>query len=175
MEGDSAPAVPEKRANKANISEIANKEFRHQQYIKLRREKKKDKKKRRDVRKKEAEALGEDAPPKLVPKTIESMREADETTVKVGDVPEVEQDEEVNWDIANDEFKDYFGKSYEPKVLITSADNPHSVSAISSQNVCYDKIPCVFAENNQVCQRANEDHSEFFAIVAQKHLNEKDG
>ena len=38
---------------------------------------------------------------------------------------EEEQDEEVNWDIANDEFKAYFSKSYEPKILITSADNPH--------------------------------------------------
>ena len=56
------------------------------------------------------------------------MREADETTVASGDAPEEKQDEEVNWDIANDEFKHYFDKTYEPKVLITSADNPHSVS-----------------------------------------------
>jgi hypothetical protein len=72
--------------------------------------------------------IGENAPAKLVPKTIESMREADETTVASGDAPEEKQDEEVNWDIANDEFKHYFDKTYEPKVLITSADNPHSVS-----------------------------------------------
>ena len=67
----------------------------------------------------------DDAPPKLVPKTIESMREADETTVKSSNT---EEDEEVKWDIGNDEFKDYFSKSYEPKVLITTGDNPHSVS-----------------------------------------------
>jgi hypothetical protein len=36
-------------------------------------------------------------------------------------------DEEVMWDITNDEFREYFGKTYEPKVLLTSADNPHSV------------------------------------------------
>merc|ERR1712193_16812 len=53
-------------------------------------------------------ALGDNAPPKLVPKTIESMREADETTVASGDAPEEQQDEEVNWYISNDEFKDYF-------------------------------------------------------------------
>ena len=56
------------------------------------------------------------------------MRESDETTVKPTSAPEIEQDEEVNWDIANDEFKDYFDKSYVPKVLITTGDNPHSVS-----------------------------------------------
>ena len=57
------------------------------------------------------------------------MREPDATTVVV---PKTEEeagqvDEEVQWDINNDEFKDYFAKSYQPKVLITSADNPHSV------------------------------------------------
>jgi len=113
-------------ASTGNISEIGNKEVRHMHYVKLKREKKKDKKKRQEGRKKEAEALGENAPAKLVPKTIESMREADETTVASGDAPEEKQDEEVNWDIANDEFKHYFDKTYEPKVLITSADNPHS-------------------------------------------------
>ena len=119
-------------ADHRNISEIGNRDLRQKQYAKLKREKKKDKKKRRQERQKHAEALGpENAPPKLVPKTIDSIREADETTVIVADgdrVPEDQQDEEVNWDIANDEFKDYFSKSYEPKVLITSADNPHSVS-----------------------------------------------
>ena len=119
---------PLKSKTGGNISEIGNKEVRHQHYVKLRREKKKEKKKRREERQKEAEALGDNAPPKLVPKTIESMREADETTVASGDAPEEQQDEEVNWDISNDEFKDYFSKSYEPKVLVTSSDNTHSVS-----------------------------------------------
>ena len=75
--------------------------------------------------------MGDKAPAKLVPKTIESMREPDETMVvkqrKEGeDGPEV--DEETEMDIANDEFKDYFDKTYVPKVLILSGDNPHSVS-----------------------------------------------
>jgi len=107
------------------ISDIKNRELRHQQYVKFRKEKKKEKKQRRDARRKEEEALGDKAPPKQVPKTIESMREADETAVVTGNAPQEEQDEEVNWDIANDEFKAYFSKSYEPKILITSADNPH--------------------------------------------------
>ena len=109
------------------ISQFKNRELKHQQYVKLRKEKKKEKKQRRDARRKEEEALGDKAPPKQVPKTIESMREADETAVVTGNAPQEEQDEEVNWDIANDEFKDYFSKSYEPKILITSADNPHKV------------------------------------------------
>ena len=77
----------------SNISEIGNRELRQKQYAKLKREKKKDKKKRSQERQKHAEALGPDnAPAKLVPKTIESMREADETTV-IAD--EDQQDEEV--------------------------------------------------------------------------------
>ena len=130
--------------------ECRNKIRRAELYRKLKSEKKKEKRKRQDARKKIAKALGEDAPPKLVPKTIDSMREYDETTVvQVKKISAVnkdienkeasssstleaeplatpEEDEEVNWDLANDQFKDYFSKTYEPKVLITSADNPHS-------------------------------------------------
>ena len=66
---------------------------RNAAWLNLKREKKKEKRKRQDERKKEREELGEDAPPKLVPKTIDSMREYDETTVggKTGE----EEDEEV--------------------------------------------------------------------------------
>ena len=49
-------------ASTGNISEIGNKEVRHQHYVKLKREKKKDKKKRQEGRKKEAEALGTCSP-----------------------------------------------------------------------------------------------------------------
>ena len=124
------PQVKHEFPVQTNISHIGNREVRHKHYVKLRREKEKEKKKRREDRKKEAEALGDQAPPKLVPKTIESMREEDETTVAAADAPEEEQDEEVNLDISNDEFKDYFSKSYEPKVLITTGDNPHSVRKV---------------------------------------------
>ncbi|XP_023342592.1 ribosome production factor 1 isoform X2 [Eurytemora carolleeae] len=107
-----------------NISRIENKIRRNAAWLNLKREKKKEKRKRQDERKKEREELGEDAPPKLVPKTIDSMREYDETTVggKTGE----EEDEEIEHDIINDEFSEYFAKSYEPKVLVTSCDNPHS-------------------------------------------------
>lgn len=56
------------------------------------------------------------------------MREEDETTVQVNDTGA--EDEEIDWDINNDEFKDYFDKTYEPKVIITSTDNPHAVRTI---------------------------------------------
>merc|ERR1719510_1927642 len=107
-----------------NISEIKNKIRRNEEWVKLKRQKKKEKKARQDERKKEREALGDEAPPKLVPKTIDSMREYDETTV--GGKEGAEEDEEVEQDIVNDEFAEYFSKSYEPKVLITCGDNPHS-------------------------------------------------
>ena len=126
------PAIAPNSGGPGTFS-MKNRELRHQHYVKFRKEKKKDKKKRREARQKEAEALGENAPPKQIPKTIESMREADETTVAAADVPEEDQDEEVTWDIANDEFKDYFSKTYEPKVLITSADNPHKVKSSFSK------------------------------------------
>ena len=122
------PEKPKGPSAKGNISEIGNRDVRQQHYKELKRAKKKEKKQRREDRQKLAEALGDKAPPKMVPKTIDNMREADETTVKPAAAPEEEQDEEVNWDISNDEFKDYFTKTYEPKVLITTGDNPHSVS-----------------------------------------------
>ena len=71
-------------------------------------------------RKKEAEALGDKAPPKQIPRTIENTREADVTTVD-------QEDEEVTYDITHDEYESYFSKTYEPKILITSSDNPHTV------------------------------------------------
>ncbi|KYQ93996.1 brix domain-containing protein [Tieghemostelium lacteum] len=66
----------------------------------------------RKLRKKERDNLGDQAPPKQVPRTIESMRRADETVV---DKDDGEFDEEIN----NDEFASYFnGKP--PKTCITT-------------------------------------------------------
>ena len=112
------------RGQITNISEIKNKIRRNEEWVKLKRQKKKEKKARQDERKKEREALGDEAPPKLVPKTIDNMREYDETTV--GGKEGTEEDEEVEHDIVNDEFSEYFNKSYVPKILITCSDNPHS-------------------------------------------------
>ena len=52
---------------------------------KLKLEKRKAKDERRLKRKREIEELGEDAPPKQIPKTLENTREFDETVVKPDD------------------------------------------------------------------------------------------
>ncbi|KAK6018015.1 brix domain protein, partial [Ostertagia ostertagi] len=62
-------------------------------------------------REKLREALGDAAPAKEVPKTIESTREYDETMVQEND--DDEHDE------AHDEFAQYFNRETTPKVLIT--------------------------------------------------------
>lgn len=54
-----------------------------------------------------------------MPRTIESTREPDETMVEP-------DDEQVKVDEALDEMSSYFRKETEPKVLITSSDNPHT-------------------------------------------------
>lgn len=111
-------------AGARNISAIRSKIRRNAEWVRLKKEKKKEKRKRQDDRRKEREALGDAAPAKLVPKTLDSMREYDETTIK--EDAEAPEDEEVNFDIDHDEFNSYFTKTYEPKILITSCDNPHT-------------------------------------------------
>lgn len=51
---------------------------------------------------------------------MENTRERDDTVIDTAD-------EEVVFDINHDDYEDYFKKTYEPKVLVTSSDNPHSV------------------------------------------------
>ncbi|ELW65385.1 Spermatogenesis-associated protein 1 [Tupaia chinensis] len=68
--------------------------------------------------KKEREALGDKAPPKPVPKTIDNQRVPDETIVDPND-------EEVAYDEATDEFASYFNRQTSPKILITTSDRPH--------------------------------------------------
>lgn len=62
---------------------------------------------------------------KGIPKTIESMREKDETTVEEA---HADDKEEIELDLKIDEMSSYFEHSYEPKVLITYSDNPNGVS-----------------------------------------------
>ncbi|KAE9414868.1 hypothetical protein Angca_008422, partial [Angiostrongylus cantonensis] len=78
----------------------------------LRRTLKKNKRARQAEREKIREALGDNAPPKEEPKTIESTREYDVTMVQ-------EDDEEVKHDEDNDEFAQYFNRESSPKILIT--------------------------------------------------------
>ncbi|VDL82780.1 unnamed protein product [Nippostrongylus brasiliensis] len=71
-----------------------------------------NKRARQAEREKLREALGDEAPAKEVPKTIESTREYDETMVQ-------ENDDEVEHDEAHDEFAEYFNREVSPRVLIT--------------------------------------------------------
>uniref|UniRef100_A0A665WHV0 Ribosome production factor 1 n=1 Tax=Echeneis naucrates TaxID=173247 RepID=A0A665WHV0_ECHNA len=100
-----------------SVSEIKNKQRRHLMFMKLKQEKRKQKMQLRKKRKKEREALGDKAPPKEVPKTIENQRVYDETTVDP-------DDEEVAFDEGTDEFSAYFNGLTNPKVLITTSDRP---------------------------------------------------
>ncbi|XP_063795033.1 ribosome production factor 1 [Pseudophryne corroboree] len=100
-----------------SVSAIKNKQRRHFMFLRQKQEKRKEKLAIKKKRKKERKALGDKAPPKAVPKTIENQRVYDETTVD----PE---DEEVAYDEATDEFAPYFNRQTTPKILITTSDRP---------------------------------------------------
>ncbi|XP_061540060.1 ribosome production factor 1 [Phycodurus eques] len=100
-----------------SVSEIKNKQRRHFMFMRLKQEKRKQKMELKKKRKRQEKLLGDRAPPKQVPKTIENQRVYDETTVD----PE---DEEIAFDEATDEFSAYFNGLTNPKVLITTSDRP---------------------------------------------------
>jgi len=96
-----------------NPSKIKNKIKRTSIYAKYKQQKKNLKKKLRAEKEKEIEALGDKAPPKQVPRTLESSREINETTVQV-------DDEEVFGDEQDDEFANYYANEKRPKIMITT-------------------------------------------------------
>lgn len=98
-----------------SFSHIKNKHKRSQMVQLMKAEKKKQKSKARRS-KQEAEARGEEVV-RQEPRTIEKMREPDETIVPPDD-SEVEDDE------AMDEFDKYFDGSKKPKVLMTTQKKP---------------------------------------------------
>jgi ribosome production factor 1 len=100
-----------------NPSKIGNKAKRAVVYAKYKMEKKKTKKILRAERIKETEALGDKAPPKQVPNTLENMREIDETTVKA-------DDQEIIGDEKDDEFAAYYSNEKKPKIMITTRPKP---------------------------------------------------
>uniref|UniRef100_A0A0N5ARV4 Brix domain-containing protein n=1 Tax=Syphacia muris TaxID=451379 RepID=A0A0N5ARV4_9BILA len=92
---------------------------------------KSEKRKRQEARRKLREKLGDAAPPKEQPKTIESLREYDVTMVQSDD-DEIEHDEE------NDEMSSYFHREAAPKVLITT-----SPGARKSFKLCHELQKCI--------------------------------
>ena len=97
--------------------EIKNKIKRSEVNRKRRAEKEAAKKEAKLRRKREAEALGEEAPPKQVPRTLENTRKADVTTVDPGD-------EEVRAEQEQDEFARYFTNKRKPKIMVTTRPRP---------------------------------------------------
>ena len=77
-----------------------------------------------------AKKLGDAAPPKLVPKTIDSEREKDKTTITGDDIEELEREE------GADAYSGYYNKLYEPKILVTSSDNPHQRTINFIRELC---------------------------------------
>lgn len=104
---------------RANPSHIKNKIKRQEVMAKYRKEKKELKKANRATRQREREELGERAPPKLEPRTIDNTREPEITMVAAdGD------DDEVIGDEADDEFASIFANDETPKLMITTRPFP---------------------------------------------------
>lgn len=98
-----------------SFSHIKNRHKRSQMVWLMKSAQKKEKSKARRA-KKEAEARGEEVD-RPVPRTIESLRDADETIVPPDD-SEVEDDE------ALDEFESYFKGDKPPKIVVTTQKRP---------------------------------------------------
>lgn len=96
------------------LSLMRNKEQRMALFRKMKKEKHKKKMQARRARRK----AGLPANPGH---TIESLREKDQTTITN---LEDSDNEELRKELQLDDFSNYFERSYEPKVLITFADNP---------------------------------------------------
>ncbi|XP_078431272.1 ribosomal RNA processing Brix domain protein [Wolffia australiana] len=97
-------------------SMIKNKIKRTEVYAKQKREKKVEKRRKNQERKaaaKRALELGEEPPPKSVPRTIENTREADETVCR-------SDDEELCATNNADEFSEVLKQDRVPKILITT-------------------------------------------------------
>ncbi|TNN69115.1 Ribosome production factor 1 [Liparis tanakae] len=157
-----------------NVSEIKNKQRRHSMFVKYKQEKSKLKVQLKKKKKKERKALGDKAPPKEVPKTIENQRVYDETTVDPGD-------EEIAFDEGTDEFSSYFNGLTNPKVLITTSDRPRGrtvkfceqlATVIPDAHVYYRRglalkriIPQCVARNFTYLMRRGKDPTEHFPEV----------
>lgn len=98
-----------------SFSHIKNKHKRSQMVAMMKKEGKRQKAKARRARR-EAEARGEEVV-RQEPRTIEKLREPDETIVPP-------DDSEVEGDEAMDEFEKYFSGTQAPKVLVTTQQRP---------------------------------------------------
>lgn len=113
--GEDEDAEPEVRMPVINpLAFMKNKDQRMALFKKMKKEKHKRKMQERRARRKAGLAANPGH-------TIESLREKDQTTVTNLDDSD---NEELRRELQIDDFSSYFERSYEPKVLITFADNP---------------------------------------------------
>ncbi|KAE9463164.1 hypothetical protein C3L33_04917, partial [Rhododendron williamsianum] len=113
-------------------STIKNKEKRSAVHAKLKQQKKLEKRKRaktRDAAEKQALELGEEPPPKMIPRTIENTRELDETVCKP-------DDEELFAGNDADEFCSVLKRECNPKILITTCRFNSTVCLLFKLNIC---------------------------------------
>ncbi|CAL5346424.1 unnamed protein product [Camellia sinensis] len=106
----------EERGKQLLPSTVKNKEKRSAVHAKLKHQKKLEKRKRskaRDAAEKQALELGEEPPPRMIPRTIENTRELDETVCKP-------DDEELFAGNDVDEFSSILKRECTPKILITT-------------------------------------------------------
>jgi len=117
-----------------DLSMVKNKLRRRELYAKMKQQKAKEKQENRKKRQRERDALGDEAPPVQVKKTLDNMRVKDETIVDPND-------EEVLQDEMNDEFADYFRCERTPKILITTCNRPQSSDTIMFIKELCEMIP----------------------------------
>jgi ribosome production factor 1 len=109
------------RGGVKNPGRIKNKMKRAEVYVKYKSQKKAEKRKLRLEKVKEVEELGEKAPPKQIPRTLENTREYEETMVKPGDNNSNNSEfQEILGDEADDEFSKFFNNDIQPKIMITT-------------------------------------------------------
>ncbi|XP_022770672.1 ribosome production factor 1-like [Durio zibethinus] len=119
MEGDNGSKNSNKKMKEKSVilpSFIKNKEKRSAVHAKLKHQKKLEKRKKlktRDATKKRALELGEEPPPKQIPRTIENTREADETVC-------MPDDEELFAGNDADEFRSILKRDCTRQILITT-------------------------------------------------------
>jgi len=98
------------------VKHIANKIKRQEVYTRIKKQKNQIKKNKKEQRKKDAKDPEKKDKPKNVPKTLDNMREEDETVI-------VSDDEEIRNDEDEDEFRQYFDGET-PKTIITTNNHP---------------------------------------------------
>ena len=100
-----------------NPSNIKNKAKRQKIYKEYKELKKKEKKETKIEKLKEVEALGDAAPAKQIPRTLDNSRIVNDNVME-------KTDDELLGDEKDDEFSTYFSNIKKPKIMITTRPKP---------------------------------------------------